>query len=575
MTKESLGQAPFRAHVELLRLFLASRDRVVAGIEDLLNAQRQPVEYFADRTLLSRQVEDCFFGLPTLTPGQVCLRGQLQRAHWDSGFKPRDMPGLHNDLVDPGEMMRRAFQQWQQTRWPGRSGRARYAQTLFNLYLIRSLEHLVMRVWDGDAGGAGGRLRQVQQVLDSLLRTSPADQPRLVRDARWLIPLAQSPTTDELAPYFEVADRMAESLPEEDRIEIAKASVQMAGGHLRSQLRHYVMKGMSLAESNVTLVTRRSNALDFAMSVQWLVPLFEAYQRAVQEDDRRSRLELASAICQGISADPELFVNRIDLLGAYSMIEPLFIAQSNGSAVYTPMGRRHVQLLKGYDAWIGRLALPLSQDCPCFRPVQDSYSPYGVIYGFSTNLTEHMAAQALKAGVATPFGVEDVFADGGADKLAWVDGWRKLPHIKPEIQKLYDYPQRFAEYLFDRVERELRHRAATDAVGLKGLTGRLFIVAGTDPEADVQLAGVPELPPQYIQSSDTQYAAEHGIQPGDQAGLLRDRQEGTFLVSYRTCAGWVAVGKDVLTDVLGRGRDVRIGGLPREAAAALVLMFPV
>ena len=34
----------------------------------------------------------------------------------------------------------------------------------------------------------------------------------MVRDARWLIPLAQSLTTDELAPYFEVAQQIAETL---------------------------------------------------------------------------------------------------------------------------------------------------------------------------------------------------------------------------------------------------------------------------------------------------------------------------------------------------------------------------
>ena len=28
---------------------------------------------------------------------------------------------------------------------------------------------------------------------------------------------------------------------------------------------------------------------------------------------------------------------------------------------------------------------------------------------------------------------------------AWVSGWRKLPHLKPEVVKLFDYPQQFAE----------------------------------------------------------------------------------------------------------------------------------
>jgi hypothetical protein len=70
---------------------------------------------------------------------------------------------------------------------------------------------------------------------------------------------------------------------------------------------------------------------------------------------------LAGAICQGISPDPELFLNRVELLGAYSMIEHLFITTDrDGHVVYTPMGQRHVQLLHEYEARIGRVSKPLS-----------------------------------------------------------------------------------------------------------------------------------------------------------------------------------------------------------------------
>jgi hypothetical protein len=62
-----------------------------------------------------------------------------------------------------------------------------------------------MRLWDEGPSSASGRLVEIQGVLDELWRSSPADQPVIVRDARWLIPLAQSLITDELAPYFGVA----------------------------------------------------------------------------------------------------------------------------------------------------------------------------------------------------------------------------------------------------------------------------------------------------------------------------------------------------------------------------------
>src|SRR5262249_15632297 len=160
----------------------------------------------------------------------------------------------------------------------------------------------------------------------------------------WLIQLAQSPATDDLGAYFTVAETIAETLSEADRIEIHAAGVRMAAGHLRSQIRYYSTKrSVSFDEHSVVVSTRESNALDFALLIQDLVPLLAAYAHAWQSEDRQKRLELADAICQGISPDPELFLNRVELLGAYSMIEPLFItADPDGHVAYTPIGQRHV-----------------------------------------------------------------------------------------------------------------------------------------------------------------------------------------------------------------------------------------
>ena len=524
---QRLGQVPFQAHVELLQLFLAHRDEIVERIQGVLNAQRKPIQYLQDGPLLSRHFEDCFFTLTGVTHDQSRLRRQLEEAHWASGFKPRETPGLHNDLVDPAEMMSRGFRLWQQTRWPGRNGRVRYAHTLFNLYLIRRLALLIMRLWDAGSPSAGDRLSQVQGVLDELWRTTPADQPVLVRDARWLFPLAQSPTTDELWAYFEVAEQIAETLSEEDRIEIHKAGVRMAGGHLRSQLRHRsTQKGVSIDENSLVLSTRNSNALDLALLIQGLVPLLEAYEHARHSGDGQKRLELAAAICQGISPDPELFLNRIDLLGPYSMIEHLFITTDrDGHVVYTPMGQRHVQLLQDYEARISRLSKPLYDDCPHFRPVDGAYSPYGVLYGFSSNLLEHMALKTLTPDAVTHFSLEDVFTDGEANtgKLAWVSGWRKLPHIQREVAKLFEYPQQFAEDIFDRIEHALRRRVSDGEANAAVQTGRLFILPGDDPQADSKASLIPDLPVRYFRSSDRQIVAAHKADACDETQLLHGR----------------------------------------------------
>jgi hypothetical protein len=571
------GQAPFLAHIELLQFFLTHRDDIVERIQGVLNAQRKPLEYLQDGPLLSRHFEDCFFTLAGVTHSQSRLRGRLEEAHWASGFRPRELPGLHNGLTDPAEMMIRGFHLWRQTRWPGRNGRVHYAHTLFNLYVIRDLELLSMRLWDAGSSSAGDRLSHVQGMLDQLWAITPADQPVLVRDARWLIQMAQSPATDDLGAYFEVAEKIAETLSEDDRIEIHKAGVRMAAGHLRSQIRYYsIKKAVSLDEKSLVLSTRSSNALDFALLIQDLVPLLEAYDNAWHSNDGQKRRELADAICQGISPDPELFLNRVELLRAYSMIEHLFLATDrDGHAVYTPMGRRHVQLLDQYEAWIGRVSKPLSDDCPRFRPVAGAYSPYGILYGFSSDLIEHMALKTLQPDAVTHFGLEDVFVseDANSDKLAWVSGWRKLPHIKREVEMLFDYPQQFAEDVFDRIERALRRRVS-DSDSAVVQIGRLFIVPSDDLHADSKVSLIPDLPVRYIGSSDMQIVAAHKADAYDEPHLLSERREGRCLLSYQTPGGWVAITKAILTEVLGEGRDVKIAGLPTATAGALKLMYP-
>lgn len=548
------ARVPFQAHIELLRFFLAHRDAIVERIQTVLNAQRRPVEYLPDSSHLSDEFEDCFF--TGLTHSQAALRGQLEEAYWADGFRPRDIPGLHNGLIDPAEMMVRGFYLWQQTHWPGRSGRVRYAHTLFNLYALRCLGLLAMRLWDDGPNGAGERLSRLQGVLDELWNTTTTDQPALVRDARWLIQMAQSPATDDLGAYFEAAEKVAASFSHEDRIEIHKAGVRMTAGHLRSQIRYYAMKrAVPLSDASVVRITRTSNALDFALLIQELVPLLEAYENAWRSNDGQKRLDLADAVCQGISADPELFVNRIELLRAYSMIEHLFItADRDEQVAYTPMGTRHVQLLQEYEARIARVSSPLLDDCQKFRPVAGAYSPYGVLYGFSTDLIEHMALKTLQPDAVPAFGLEDVFTGGDANsgKLAWVSGWRKLPHLTPEVAKQFDYPQQFAEDIFNRVERELRRRVSREA----NAVGRLFVVPADALPADSNASMIEDLPARYITSSDA---------------LLSDRQEGRCLLSYQTAGGWVAISKDSLMEVLGAGRDAKIT-LPPVAARVLQLM---
>jgi len=172
----------------------------------------------------------------------------------------------------------------------------------------------------------------------------------------------------------------------------------------------------------------------------------------------------------------------------------------------------------------------------------------------------------------TSFSLEDVFVAGDAAKLAWVSGWRKLPHVPREVAKLFEYPQKFAEEVFERIERALRERAAGSERIAAGRNGRLFVVTDGDPELSSNGSPVPELPRQFVLSSDRRVVAASSATAGDQSQLLRSRLEGEFLVSYETPGGWVGISKDILTDVLGAGRDAKLVGLSRAAANVLKLM---
>lgn len=548
----------FAACLGMLQAHLERRNTIVANIETLLNCQKAPGEYHHDYARLAQQFAAC---LPTRE--LAALTPQLEQAHWADGFTPRSNPG--NDLVHPVEQMVRAFNLWRLTRWPGSKGRLRFAHTLFNLHVLRNLTLLCMRIWDDDAAGASTRLAQLQALLDALWTGTPADQPRLVRNVGWLYPVAMSPTTDSLRPYFPAAERIA-GLPVDACVEIFRAWVVTGAAHLRSQ--HFQLarqRGVALEDHSLVLITRVSNALDLALLVQGLVILLQAYERSLQSGDAQRRAELAFAIYQGISPDPELFVNRNDLLLPYSMIEELFISADGSS--YTAMGRRHLALFAEYQTLIARLAPALYADRGPNKPVQGAWSPYGVLFGFASNLLELTAFKTLQVEADTRFCMEDIFTNGDASKLAWVNNWRNLPHIKPEVVKQFEFPYQFAQESHAGIERALEKFCGGTA---QSPQGRLH-VATDSTRGD--FAHVPKLPSQYVVSSDAALVAAQQAEARDEGDLLHCRMEGEFLVSYKTAGGWLALTKDLLTDVLGRGHDARIE-MPPAPAEVLQLMCP-
>src|SRR6185369_12273911 len=132
------------------------------------------------------------------------------------------------------------------------------------------------------------------------------------------------------------------------------------------------------------------------------------------------------------------------------------------------------------------------------------------------NLIDLLALKSLRPDVETHFSLEDAFTSGGSDKRAWANSWRKLPHIKPEVARLFEYPQAFAEEMFARIENALRRCVSASESNTTIETGRLYVVQGDDTQGDSIASSVPDLPAKYIWSSDTKFAAAHGVDPCDE-----------------------------------------------------------
>src|SRR5690606_38057369 len=106
-------------------------------------------------------------------------------------------------------------------------------------------------------------------------------------------------------------------------------------------------------------------------------------------------------------------------------------------------------------------------------------------------------------------------------------GWRRLPHVRKDVQQKFEYPQQFAQEIFGRIVTALRKRVANERIE----TGRLFILTGQDPAAEAACADLAPMPLQYLLSSDLQAVAGYRARSCDEASLLHDRFEGEFAVS--------------------------------------------
>jgi hypothetical protein len=570
----------FSEHLALLDQFLTHRSSIVERIEEsLLNVREKDKARRRDRSYFDRTLNDCFFAAPGLDRDLSRLKGQLAASHLADGFEPLQLEGFSNEF-DPLDLIIRAYEYWDAHRWPGKSGRLAYAQSIYSAFMLRQLEGLSMRMWDEGNSRAGDRLQAIQNLLDKL--NSLAAQQVFVRDVRWLVQTAQGPLTTHLEPYFRVAAHISESFTEPVRLGLHASGSKLAGGHLRSQLRYRALENNQQIDGPVNLaIARNSNSMDVALLVRDLVALLKAYDRACLAGDADARLETADAILQGLSADPELLLVRLDLLGPCTTIEDLFVERGDdGRARYTPLGQVHMAFLDQYRELIGRLAEFLNIDATALAPQPETYSPYGISYGFAADLLSNIALDTLVSGAMPNITFEDMFSsrdilDG---KLARAQAWAELPKRQGERDHFY-HSAEFGAQSFARLTAALDARVLrnTDLNASNYPDARLYVVAESESVEALAEGALPAdiaRAEEYCYISDLKGALSGGMTAVPRDQMLIDRNEGRYLASAEIGGEWLAVSKVILTLFLSQGKDALISGVPQRVIEVLRLTCP-
>jgi hypothetical protein len=569
----------FSDHIELLGQFLTGRQPIIDGIDRrLLNVRGKAIALEADRRVIDHMLTSCFFESPAVPTASSRLRGQLAEAHLAEGFVPVPADNYSRE-IDAVGLVRYAQHVWERDRWPGRNGRIAYAQSLYAVFMLRQLAHLSLRIWDEGSHVAPERLQQVQRILD---RLNEPGSPPLVRDARWLIQIAQGPLTTHLKPYFVIADRVAGSFTDRDRREIHKAGAALAGGHLRSQLRHRSWQtGWAYDDPQVIALTHLSNSMDIALLIRDLVFLLEAYNAVCQQPDGNDRLELADVILQGLSADPELLLTRLDLLGPLTMLEDLFIAKGEDGAMrYTTAGHAHRRCLKQYAALIGQAAAPLGKDALSLDPSRAVYSPLGIVYGFCADIVSNMVLNTLHASSSMDLSFEDTFISTGQleRKLARAKEWQRFPKAEGE-RDAFEYSTEWAAAMFARLITGLDARASRpmepNASAFR--SSRLYVVARgatIDSWPEGALAAGTVSAQEHCLTSDVTRARDTAATALSKSRLSTDMTEGRFLASVEAGGEWFGVSKALLTICMSQGKDALICDVPQGAVDVLRLTCP-
>jgi hypothetical protein len=328
-------------------------------------------------------------------------------------------------------------------------------------------------------------------------------------------------------------------------------------------------------------LTRSSNSMDLALLIGDLVPLLEAYSTACVRQDEPERLMLADALLQGLSADPELLLARLDLLGPSTLIEDLFVDCGHvGVTPYTAAGAAHQESLARYGELIGRTAESLRQDCLVLDPVNAAYSPLGIVYGFCADLLSNMVLNTLVSPSSPDLGLEDMFNSRGRleEKRTRADQWTRLPKRQDEPDP-FERSTEWTAQMHARMSGALDARAAcpTEPNASPYRTARLYVAprgVALDPLTEGVLPAGTIPAQEHCLTSDAARARTTGstVLPADR--LSADRAEGRLLACVMSDGAWFGVSKVPLTLYASQGKDALITDVPSGVIDVLEVVCP-
>jgi hypothetical protein len=370
----------------------------------------------------------------------------------------------------------------------------------------------------------------------------------------------------------------------------------LAGGHLRSQLRHLSWRtGWAFDDPHLLALTRSSNSMDMALLVRDLVPLLDAYTAACARQDADMRLALADAILQGLSADPELLLTRLDLLGPSTMIEDLFLDRSDAGSTfalpshiatadkapgYTEMGEVHRTCLARYGELVGRAAAALQQDSHEFNPARAAYSPLGIVYGFCADLISNMVLNTLCSPTPPDLSLEDLFMSRGRleEKRTQAHEWERLPKGDRE-RAPFEHATEWAAQMHARLAQALETRAVCPGEPNASMVpkARVYVVprgAAIDSLSDGVLSSGMVSGQEHCLTSDVTRARTSGATALPADRLVADRAEGRFLACVHSEGAWFGISKVPLTLLTSQGKDVLMTDVPSGVIDVLRRVTP-